>query len=443
METPGKTEAEQITTPTDPPAAPGDGTPPASPGRSWIRKTVMFLAGQSVSLFGSSLVQYAIIWYITLETQSGTMIMLSSLCGFAPQIAITLFAGVWADRFDRKRIIILADTLIAVATLVLAMLFLLGHGQLWMLLAASAVRSFGAGLQQPAVGAFIPQIVPQEKLMRVAGINGTIQSAILLLSPVVSGALFALSRLEYIFFIDVGTAAIAITIMVLLKVPPHKKAMEAPTGGYFDDLKAGFAYIRCHSFVKSLLVFFAMFSFLIVPAAFLTPLMVARTFGPEVWRLTVIEILFSGGMTAGGLIVAVWGGFKERATTIAVTCVLFGALSLVLGLFVYFWFFLAVMLLMGLLIPFFNTASMVMLQERVENDYQGRVFSFVNIVMVSSMPIGTMVFGPIADRVNIELLMIVSGAATMLLGVWAWFDKNLKGYGPTKCQPDGQQGNQV
>ncbi len=433
METPGNTEAVLDTAQTDPEAGqPGNGSPA---NRSWLGKTVMFLAGQTVSLFGSSLVQYAIIWYITLQTKSGTMIMLSTLCGFAPQIAITLFAGVWADRFDRKRIIILADALIAIATLALAVAFLAGYGRLWMLLVISAVRSFGSGLQQPAVSAFIPQIVPKEKLMRVAGINGTIQSVILLASPAVSGALFALSKLEYIFFIDVITAAIAITIMLLLKVPPHKKALEAPTGGYFDDLKAGIAYIRCHSFVRSLLRFFALFSFLIVPAAFLTPLMVTRTFGEEVWRLTAIEMLFSGGMTVGGLIVAVWGGFKDRSVTIAVACVLFGALSALQGMFVYFWFFLAVMLLMGLVIPFFNTANMVMLQERVENDFQGRVFSFVNLVMVSAMPLGTVVFGPIADLVSIELLLILSGVALMALGVWAFFDKNMKGHGPTTCQP--------
>ncbi len=408
--------------------------PPGDKSR-WVGKAALFLAGQTVSLFGSSLVQYAIIWYITLQTKSGTMIMLSTLCGFAPQIAITLFAGVWADRYDRKRIIILADAMIAVATLALAVLYMLGHGQLWMLLVISAIRSFGSGLQQPAVSAFIPQIVPQEKLMRVAGINGTIQSLIMLASPAVSGLLYALAKLEYIFFIDVFTAAIAITIMWLLKVPPHKKALEAPTGGYFDDLKAGFAYIRCHSFVKSLLRFFAVFSFLIVPAAFFTPLMVTRTFGEEVWRLTAIEMLFSGGMTVGGLIVAAWGGFKDRSITIAVTCVLFGALSVVLGIFVYFWFFLAVMLLMGLLIPFFNTANMVMLQERVENDFQGRVFSFVNLMMVAAMPLGTVVFGPVADLVSIELLLMLSGAALMALGAWAFFDKNLKGLGPATCEP--------
>lgn len=440
METPGNTEAVQSTIETDPtagqPTAGGNGTA-APEDRRWIGKAALFLTGQTVSLFGSALVQYAIIWYITLATKSGTMIMLSSICGFAPQIIISLFAGVWADRFDRKRIIILADTLIAAATLVLAVVFLFGHGQFWMLFAASAVRSFGAGLQQPAVGAFIPQIVPKEKLMRVGGINGTIQSLVMLASPAVSGALFTLAKLEYIFFIDVGTAAIAITIMTLLKVPPHKKALEARTGGYFDDLKAGFAYIRCHSFVKNLLLFFAFFSFLVVPAAFLTPLMTARTFGPEVWRLTAIEMLFSGGMTAGGLIVAVWGGFKERSKTIAATCVIFGILSAVIGIFVNFWFFLAVMALMGLAIPFFNTASMVMLQERVEQEFHGRVFSFVNIVMVSAMPVGTLVFGPIADRVSIELLLIVSGAALALLGTAAWFNRGLRGHGPTKCPEAG------
>ena len=139
----------------------------------WQRKVILFLSGQTVSLFGSSLVQFAIVWYITLSTQSGSIMTIYSICAFAPQVVISLFSGVWADRYNRRILIIGADAMVASATFILALFFLTGHDDLWMIFLVSAVRSVGAGIQTPAVNAFLPQIVPQEKLTRIGGINGS------------------------------------------------------------------------------------------------------------------------------------------------------------------------------------------------------------------------------------------------------------------------------
>ena len=138
-----------------------------APPSNWKTKIALFLTGQTISLFGSCLVQYAIVWYITLTTQSGIMMMISTLCGFLPQVLISLFAGVWADRYHRKRLIICADTLTAVSTLILAILFLAGQGSLWLIFLVSGIRSIGQGIQTPAVQAVIPLLVPQDKLMKV------------------------------------------------------------------------------------------------------------------------------------------------------------------------------------------------------------------------------------------------------------------------------------
>ncbi|MBC7960562.1 MAG: MFS transporter, partial [Vallitaleaceae bacterium] len=215
----------------------------------WKRKTALFITGQTISLFGSSLVQFAIIWYITLRTQSGMMMTISTICGFLPQLIISLFSGVWADRYNRRVLIMLADGLISSATLVLAILFLLGHDAIWLLFLVSGIRSIGAGIQSPAVQALLPQIVPVDKLMRVNGINGSIGSFIMLLSPIASGAILTIMTVETAFFIDVVTAAMAITIMFFLKIPPHKKAAEKQSGGYFDDLKEGFKYVKQNDFI--------------------------------------------------------------------------------------------------------------------------------------------------------------------------------------------------
>jgi len=137
----------------------------------WRRDITLFLTGQTVSLFGSMLVQYAVMWYLTLTTKDGTVLALSTVFGFLPQAIISIFGGVWADRHNRKLLIIGADASIALATATLAILMFLGNRDLWLIYAALSVRSAGAGIQTPAVGALLPQIVPADRLLRINGIN--------------------------------------------------------------------------------------------------------------------------------------------------------------------------------------------------------------------------------------------------------------------------------
>ena len=205
---------------------------------NWLRNIILFLSSQTITLFGSSLVQYAIMWHITLTTESGLMMTLYILCGFIPTFILSPVAGVWADRYNRKILIVLADGLIAIATLILAILFLMGFDAIWLLFIIAAIRAFGTGVQMPAVGAILPQIVPKDKLTKVNGINGSIQAIIMFVSPMVSAALLGFTTIEVIFFIDVITAAIAnVTLAFLLKVAVHEKAAEKQTTSYFVTLK--------------------------------------------------------------------------------------------------------------------------------------------------------------------------------------------------------------
>ena len=208
--------------------------------QSWKNTAARFLTAQTISLFGSSLVQYAIVWYITLSTSSGRMLTISTVCGFAPQIAISLFAGVWIDRYDRKSLIMLSDTIIALSTLILAIAFLSGHRNIWLLFTVLMVRSAGTGIQTPAVNAVIPQIVPQKHLMQVNGIQNTLTSLIMFLSPAVSGAILSVSTLETTLFIDVFTALIGVGITSALTIPGYRKDMMAGSdnAGRKDGLKS-------------------------------------------------------------------------------------------------------------------------------------------------------------------------------------------------------------
>jgi MFS transporter, DHA3 family, macrolide efflux protein len=387
---------------------------------------LLFLASQNISLFGSSLVQYAITWYITLTTQSGVMMTLAIVCGFLPTFIVSPFAGVWADRYNRKTLIILSDASIAVATLVLAVLFFFGYSPLWVLFVALSIRSIGAGVHTPAVGAIIPQLVARDKLTKINAANGSVQSLMMLIAPMISGVLLVVAAIEIVFFIDVLTAAVAISILLLsVHVPPHAKALVKQKIGYFQDLKGGIKYIRSQRYLKALFAFAAVFFFLVAPAAFLSPLQVTRTFGSDIWRLTAVEVAFSVGMILGGILIATWGGFKNKAYSMALSTLIMGVFTFALGLTPVFWLYLFFMGIVGVALPIFNVPATVFLQERIDPNYMGRVFGVLAMISSFMMPFGMIFFGPIADFVTVEWLMIVSGLLISVIGVLIFRNKTL------------------
>lgn len=354
------------------------------------------------------------------------MMTLYIICGFIPTFLLSPVAGVWADRYNRKMLIIIADGLIAIATLILAILFLMGFDAIWLLFVMAAIRAFGTGIQTPAVGAILPQIVPKDKLTKVNGANGSIQAVIMFVSPMASAALFAMTSIEIIFFIDVITAAIAIvTLLAFVKISVHEKAAEKQTTSYFRDFKEGLQYVNNHDFLKKFFLFFAFFFVLMAPAAFLTPLQVARSFGDDLWRLTAIEIAFSIGMMAGGGMIAAWGGFQNKVKTMTFASLIMGACTIALGIVPIFWIYLVFMALFGVAMPIFNTPTTVILQEKIEEDFLGRVFGVMGMISTSMMPIGMLIFGPIADMIKIEWLLLGTGIFIIILAVFLGRNKVL------------------
>ena len=396
----------------------------------WRRRVACYLGGQGLTMLGSSLVQYAIMWHLVLDTVSGTMMTLYVLAAFFPHVFISPLAGVIADRFDRKRIIIVTDCAIALVTLALALIFLRGYQPHWLLLLAAFLRSVGGGIQAPAVSALLPQLTPKDKLMRVGGLNSSMQSLIFILSPALGGIVLSISNIIAAFFVDIVTAAIGVTILALIAVPPHSKALEREKGGYLRDLKQGFIYVKRHRYIQGLLLFYTIFCIFITPVTFLAPVHIARAFGDAVWMLTVQEICYSGGAILGGLLLAVWGGFKNRALTIGLGTLVFGLLTTVLGAAPQLFLFYAVSLGIGLTLPWSNTSVVVLLQERVDGDMLGRVFSLLAVVGAGGAPLGMLILGPLADAAPIPLLFAACGLFLAALGLG--FIKNRRHYAPTE-----------
>lgn len=393
---------------------------------NWKKNIILFLSSQTISLFGSALVQYAMMWHITLHTESGMMMTLFIICGFIPTFILSPFAGVWADRYNRKILIVLSDGLIATATLILAIVFLTGYDAVWLLFLMAAIRAIGTGIQTPAVGAILPQIVPKENLTKVNGINGSLHAVIMFVAPMVSAALLTMATLEVIFFIDVITAVIAIfTLLVFLKISAHEKAIDQQATSYFEDFKFGVTYIKSNPFLKQFFLFFGVFFILMAPAAFLTPLQVTRSFGDDVWRLTAIEIAFSVGMMVGGGLIASWGGFPNKIHTMTFASLLMGICTLALGIVPVFWVYLLFMAIFGIAMPIFNTPTTVLLQEKVDEGYLGRIFGVFGMISTSMMPIGMLIFGPMADVIKVEWLLVGTGILIFILSLFLGVNKVL------------------
>ncbi|MBF4571714.1 MFS transporter [Herbiconiux sp. VKM Ac-1786] len=384
----------------------------------WKRNTGLFLTGQTVSLFGSMIVQYAVMWYVTFETRSGLAVALYALAAFLPQGIVSIFGGVIADRVNRKVLVMIADSSIALATLALALLMLNGLTDLWIILVAVGVRSIGAGVQSPAVQAMIPQIAPPDQLMRVNGLFQTIQSAMALLAPAAAGAVFGVFGIVPVFFIDVVTAVIGVGLLAFVTVPTLA-SIAAKETSFRYDLVEGLQYIWRHKVVRWLLVVFAIIFLLTVAPSFITPLLVARTFGDEVWMVTVLELAFSVGMIIGGVLVSTVLARFSRMGLILFATFGFAVFTTALGLSPNLWVFYGFMFGFGLLVPLFSAPFMTLVQETVDPDKHGRVFSYVGIVMALAAPIGMSVFGPLADVISVQLLLVVAGAVTVVVVVVA------------------------
>ena len=180
---------------------------------NWKRNTILFLISQCITLFGSTLVQMAVIWYVTLKTTSGIWVAAFSICSYLPQFLISFLGGVWADQYNRKRLITLSDGMIAIITLLT--FFMIPFLQpepmfLGALLLMSVFRSIGAGIQTPTVNAVIPQLVPSEHLMRYNGFNAMMQSIVQFAAPAAAGVILATFPLRTTLLVDVGTAFVGI-----------------------------------------------------------------------------------------------------------------------------------------------------------------------------------------------------------------------------------------
>lgn len=382
----------------------------------WQKRILLFLTSQCITLFGSTLVQMALIWYATMQTSSGVWVAAFTVGSYLPQFLISFIGGVWADRYHRKKLIIGADMLIAFATFIMVLAIphissepaLLGG-----LLVMSVVRSFGAGIQTPAVNAVIPQLVPAQQLMRYNGINATMQSVVNFAAPAAAGAVFAVSTLGTTLMIDIVMAVLGTGLLSCVVLPKQDTSFEK--SGVFSDMKIGVRYAFSDRGIGKLLIIYGLFTFFCVPAGYLAGLLVRRVFGDTYWYLTAVEVVGFAGMMAGGVAMSTWGGFRSRGKTLAAGLLAFGSFAIGMGFSKNFILYLGLMAFYGVALTMVQTAITTMLQERTDTSMQGRVFGLLGTMYAGFLPIGMAVFGPLADIVPLQWIMIGSGIALILI----------------------------
>jgi DHA3 family macrolide efflux protein-like MFS transporter len=383
---------------------------------------------QAFSLVGSRLVQFALVWWLTKTTGSATVLAMATLVAILPGVILGPFAGALVDRWNRRTVMIVADSFIALVSVWLAYLFWNGSVGVWHVYIAMMARALGEAFHWPSMQASTSLMVPKEHLSRVAGLNQTIQGAMNVVAPPLGALLLGLLPLYGIMGIDVVTAALAITPLLFVAIPqPHKAettgASASAKPSLWADLRAGLHYVWAWPGLVAILALAMAINFVVNPAFSFMPLLVTEHFHGGALQLGGLESGWGIGMLVGGLLLSVWGGFRRRVYTSLSGLVLGGISIVLIGLAPENGFRLALggMFVAGMMNPLINGPFFAVLQAMVAPDMQGRVFTLVGSLSSAMMPLSLAVAGPLADIVGVRSWYVAGGALFALLGAISFF----------------------
>ncbi len=389
---------------------------------NWKKPFFIVWTGQVFSLLGSGLVQFALVWWLTQTTGSAVVLATSTLAAILPGVFLGPFAGALVDRWNRRLVMIVADSAIAVSTIFLALLYWWGVIQPWHVFVILFLRALGGVFQYNAMSASTSLMVPEKHLARVAGLNQTLQGVMNIATPPLGALLLGLLQMYYVLSIDVVTAAIAVSALFFVAIPQPARidAVEAVTPHILlRDVRAGLRYVTAWPGLVAILIMAMVINFLFVPASTLMPLLITNHFQGNAWHLGIMESFWGIGAVAGGLVLSFWGGFKRKVFTSMAGLIGMGAGALMTGLAPGSAFAMGVVgyTFAGFMNPITNGPLLAFLQSRVTPDMQGRVFSLVQSGCGAMMPLGTLVAAPVANWLGIPAWFIVAGLVTATMGL--------------------------
>ena len=396
--------------------------------KRWAGRFFTIWSGQAFSLVGSALVEFALVWWLTVQTGSATVLATATLVAVLPRIVLGPFVGALVDRWNRRLIMVVADSSIAAVTGGLIYLFATNRIQVWHIYFIMFLRSLGSAFHGPAMASSTSLMVPDKHLARVAGMNQTLQGVINIFAPPLGALLISLLPTEQVLVVDIGTAALAVIPLFFIPIPQPPRQVALANGSaqktsYWHDLRAGFVYVAKWPGLLSVILLAMILNFLFNPALSLLPLLVKGEFHGGAQQLAWVEAMFGVGVILGGLALSVWGGFKRRI----VTC-LWGIIGMGAGLIMsgltpanLFWLLLASFFVLGFTEVFANGPLFAIFQSAITPDMQGRVFSLINAGVMAMMPLGLLIAGPISDWLGIRILYVFGGAVWILMPVAALF----------------------
>lgn len=384
---------------------------------NWKLKFFTIWAGQAVSLITSAILQMAIIFYLIEKTGSAMVLSMASLVGFLPYAVFGPAIGVLVDRYDRKKIMIGADLIIAEAGAVLAIIALYMELPVWMVMVVLFIRSIGTAFHSPALNAVTPLLVPEDQLTKCAGYSQSLQSISYILSPVVAALLYSVWELNAIIAIDVLGAVVASLTVAFVNIPKLKVDQQRLQSNFIKEMKEGIVVLKQNKGLFVLLLLGTLYTFVYMPINTLYPLISMEYFNGTPMHISITEIAFASGMLAGGLILGRLVSYEKRVLLITGSFFMMGASLAASGLLPPngFVMFVVCCAIMGLSVPFYSGVQTALFQEKIKPEYLGRVFSLTGSIMSLAMPLGLILSGFFADRIGVNHWFLISGI--LIIGI--------------------------
>jgi DHA3 family macrolide efflux protein-like MFS transporter len=392
-----------------------------------MRPFFIIWTGQAFSLLGSQLVQFGIVWWLTKTTGSPTMLAMATLAALLPQILIGPFAGALVDRWNRRTVMIVADSGIALATLVLAILFWLKIAGVWYVYVLLLIRATGAAFHWPAMTASTTLMVPGKYLARIAGLNQTLSGVAAIFIPPLGALAIEVLSLQGVLLIDVATAIPAVVTLLFIAIPQPPRAVAPETAArkpsLWTNMREGWDFVWNWKALLMLAVIAIMINMLGRAAASLSPLLVLQHFEGGPLELGWWQSAIGIGSVMGGVVLGVWGGFKRRVVTQNLALAVDGLAIIVIALCPKEAFLLAVVSVF--FVAFLETMALglggAIFQTTVPPEMQGRVFSLLMSVTQALAPLGLLLAGPTAEAFGVPFWWVLTGIIITVMGTSALF----------------------
>ncbi|MCP3980551.1 MAG: MFS transporter [bacterium] len=395
---------------------------PGTDGTSTDRRLRPFFflwGGQAVSLLGSQAVQFALIWWLTEQTGSATVLATASILGLLPPVVLGPLIGPWIDRSSRRRVMALADGGVALLSAALALLFLRGGVGVNGVYAFLLLRAVGGAFQRPAMEASTSLMVPREHLSRIQGLNQTLQGGMLIASAPLGALLLAALPMAGVLLVDVVTMLAAVVPLIFVAVPRPDSATPGERPSWRADVAEGLRYLAGRRGHLAIVGLAASTNLFLTPAFALLPLLVFEHLEAGAGALGGITSSFGIGSIVGGLLIAVWGGFRRRILTALAGMVGLGVATLsiaalpsgaVLGCAI-------AVFAVGAMVTITNAPIQAVLQATIDPSLQGRVFSLFGSLAALTAPLGLVLAAPIAEWIGVRAWFVLGGGVCLSCGL--------------------------